>query len=165
MAGTLSLETLHESHHSRRNNSTNCSGHRFYDKRTAKLWRQYLEMVEILISFIKSDRTGNRQLHLKMGQTMFPFLATAGHSNYAKSLFLYLQNMHNLQETHPEVYMNFEEGYHVIRRSDRYWDGLSADMIIEHGLIRSLKATGGLTRWSGMTESQRLVWLLSTPAY
>ena len=36
------------------------------DKRTAKLWLQYLEMVEILLSFIKSDRTGNWQLHLKM---------------------------------------------------------------------------------------------------
>ena len=42
--------------------------------------------------------------------------------------------------------------------------GLSADMIIEEVLIRSLKTTGGLTRKSGMTESQRLVWLLSTPA-
>ena len=30
--------------------------------------------------------------------------------------------------------------------------------------MRSLKTTGGLTRGSGMTESQRLVWLLSTPA-
>ena len=29
------------------------------DKRTAKLWLLYLEMVEILLSFIKSDRTGN----------------------------------------------------------------------------------------------------------
>ena len=54
------------------------------DNRTAKLWLQYLEMVEILLSFIKSDRTGNWQLHLKMGQTMLLFLAAAGHSNYEK---------------------------------------------------------------------------------
>ena len=66
--------------------------------------------------------------------------------------------MHNLQETHPKVYRDFGEVYHVIRRSDRYWVGLSADMIIEQVLMRSLKTTGG------MTESQRLVWLLSTPA-
>ena len=37
---------------------------------------QYLEMVEILRSFIKSDRTGNWKVHLKMGQAMLPFLAT-----------------------------------------------------------------------------------------
>ena len=36
-------------------------------------------------------------------------------------------------------------------------------MILEQVSMRSLKTTGGLTRESGMTESQRLVWLLSTP--
>ena len=65
---------------------------------------------------------------------------------------------------HPEVYRHFEEGYHTLWRSDRYWAGLSADLIIEQVLMRSLKTTGGLTRGSGMTESQRRVWLLSTPA-
>ena len=92
---------------------------------------------------------------------MLPFLAAAGHNNYANSLHLYLQNM---QETHPEVYMHFVESYHVIRKSDRYWAGLLADMTIEQVLMRSLKTTCDLTRGSGMTESQRLVWLLSTPA-
>ena len=72
--------------------------------------------------------------------------------------------MQNLQETHPEVYRHFEEAYHVIRRSDRYWAGFSADMIIELVLMRSLKTTCGLTRGGGMTESQRLVWLHSIPA-
>ena len=72
--------------------------------------------------------------------------------------------MQKLQETHQEVYRNFEEGYHVIRKCDSYWAGLSADMIIEQVLMRSLKTTGGLTRGGGMTESQRLVWLIATPA-
>ena len=52
----------------------------------------------------------------------------------------------------------------TIRRSDRYSAGLSADIIIEQVLMRSLKTTGGITRGSGITESQCLVWLLSTSA-
>ena len=76
--------------------------------RTAKLWMHYLEMVQILLLFIKSDRNGNWQLYLKMGQAMTPFLAAACHNNYTKSLHLYLQNMQNLQETHPKVHMHFE---------------------------------------------------------
>ena len=40
------------------------------DKRTAELWLLYLEMVEILLSFIKSDMIGNWQLHLKIGQQL-----------------------------------------------------------------------------------------------
>ena len=161
MAGTLLLETLQDSDIVEEIAQQLVQGkYAMRDKRTTKLWLQYLEMVEILISFIKSDRTGNRQLHLKMGQALLPFLAAAVHKKYAKSLHLYLQNMH---ETHPEVNRHFEEGYHVIRRRDWYWAGLSAHMIIEQVLKRSLKTTGGLTRGSGMTVSLLFVWLLSTP--
>ena len=52
----------------------------------------------------------------------------------------------------------------MIRRSDRYWAGLSSDLVIEQVLMRSMKTNGGLTRGRGMGEQQRLVWLLSMPA-
>ena len=46
----------------------------------------------------------------------------------------------------------------------RYWGGLSTDLVIEQVLMRSLKSQGGLTRGRGMSETQRLIWLLSMPA-
>ena len=52
----------------------------------------------------------------------------------------------------------------MIRRSNRLWAGLSSDLVIEQVLMRSLKTSGGLTRGRGMTENQRLLWLLSRPA-
>ena len=36
--------------------------------------------------------------------------------------------------------------------------------MIEQVLMRSLKTNGGLTRGRGMTEQQRVIWLLSMPA-
>ena len=51
-----------------------------------------------------------------------------------------------------------------MRRSNRYWAGLSTDLIIEQVLMRSVKTHGGLTRGKGFTETQRLVWVLSMPA-
>lgn len=45
--------------------------------------------------------------------------------------------------------------------SNRYWAGLSTDLIIEQVLMRSVKTHGGLTRGKGSTETQRLVWVLS----
>lgn len=72
--------------------------------------------------------------------------------------------MLNLPESHPDVHQQFEKGYHVVRRSDRYWAGLSTDLTIEQVLMRSIKTHGGLTRGKGMTETQRLVWVLSMPA-
>ena len=82
MSGTLSLETLQDSHIVEEIAQQLVQDKdAMRNKRTAKLWLLYLEMVEILLSFIKSDRTGNWQLHLKMGQVMLPFLAAAGHNN------------------------------------------------------------------------------------
>lgn len=72
--------------------------------------------------------------------------------------------MKSLPTDAPEVYEKFMKGYHVVRRTDRYWGGLSTDLIIEQVLMRSVKTTGGLTRGRGFTEAQRLVWLLSMPA-
>ena len=71
--------------------------------------------------------------------------------------------MKKLQKDESPVYTPFKNGFHVIRRSDRFWAGLSSDLVIESVLMRSLKATGGLTRGRGMSETQRLVWLLSMP--
>jgi len=135
-----------------------------HNLRTSKLWMQYLEMVEILRTFIKAERTGNWALHLHALSAMLPYFAATGHHLYSKSVYLYLQTMANLTETHPDVAKHFENGKHVVRRSDRYWAGLSTDLVIEQMLMRSLKTSGGLTRGRGMTEMQRTIWLLSTPA-
>ena len=95
---------------------------------------------------------------------MLPYFSASGHNLYAKSAHLYLSTMHKLPETHNQLYKHFMDGYHVVRRSDRYWAGLSTDLVIEQTLMRSLKSVGGLTRGSGMTDMQRAIWILSRPA-
>lgn len=121
-------------------------------------------MVEILRGFITAERIGNWDLHLKMFKEMLPFLAAAGHHLYLKTGYIYLQQMYNLSKTHPNVYQSFCNGTHVVRRSDRFWTGLSADLVIEQVLMRSFKAPGGLTRGRGLAESQRAQWLPAMPA-
>lgn len=132
--------------------------------RTPALWIQYMNMIEILKRFIKAERMGIWSMHLKAVSDMLPFFAAAGHNLYAKSAYIYLQSMLELGKNHPDVQEAFEAGHHVIRRSDRFWGGLSTDFVIEQVLMRSVKSTGGMTRGRGMSESQRAQWLLSMPA-
>lgn len=134
------------------------------DCRTGRLWLQYLEMVAILRRSIKAERTGNFELHLQCVKDMLPYFAASGHNNYLKSARLYLQQMLELRVTHPDVFQRFMKGHYSIRRSNRYWAGLSSDLVIEQVLMRSLKTNGGLTRGTGIGEHERLVWLLSMPA-
>lgn len=134
------------------------------ESRTAQLWLQYIELLDILKAFIKAERTGDWNLHLQSLLEMLPFFAATGHNAYAKSSYIYLNKMLALSITHPNVHSMFMEGMHVVRRSDRYWAGLSTDLIIEQMLMRSVKTVGGLTRGRGMDETQRAQWILSRPA-
>ena len=122
-------------------------------KRTSKLWLQYMEMVDILRLFIKAERTGDWMLHLKSLQEMLPFFAASGHNLYAKSAYIYVQQMLQLADSHPDVFAFFRSGYPVVCRSDRYWAGLSSDLVIEQTLMRTMKTTGRLTRGRGVAES------------
>ena len=70
---------------------------------------------------------------------MLPYFAAAGHNLYLKSAHVYLQTLCQLRDNNPRVYEAFKKGHHVIRRSDRYWAGLSTDLVIEQVLMRSVK--------------------------
>ena len=133
------------------------------ESRTASLWLKFMAMMKILRKFIRGERMGNWELHMQAMYEMLPYLAASGHNLYTKSLHIYLQNMMRLPQTFPEVFRHFSQELHVVRRSDRFWAGLSADLVIEQVLMRSMKTSGGLTRGRGMTETQRLVWLMSHP--
>ena len=79
--------------------------------------------------FIKAERTRHWELHLSAMQDTIPYLAAAGHNLYTKSIQVYLQNMLQLEQSNPAVYHSFTAGKHVIRRSDRFWAGLSTDPV------------------------------------
>ena len=128
--------------------------------RTAKLWVQYINYINVVKLFIAAERIGNWQNHLESTAQMLNLFAATGHINYAKSTRLYLQMMDELPFTYPDLHNTFlNNGYHVVRRSDRFWSGLWTDLTIEQVLMRSLKTRGGLTRGRGMSENVMLTWV------
>jgi hypothetical protein len=128
-------------------------------RRTARLWILYMRSVDLVKTFLLAERTGNWHLHLDTVSRMLPLFAASGHRNYAKSARLYVQEMQELENAYPWLYMQFTAGLHSIRRSDRVWAGLSCDLVIEQTMMRAGKSTGGLTRGRGMHEAVRTTWL------
>jgi hypothetical protein len=128
--------------------------------RTARLWLQYLRYISVVKEFIAAERTGNWQIHLKAVSDMLGLFAATGHNSYAKCARLYLQSMMDLPKTHPWLHEMFAvHGFHAVRRSDRFWSGLSTDLVIEQTLMGSIKGQGGLTRGRGFSESARSMWI------
>ena len=139
-----------------------CKDYLSSKSRTSKLWIQYLEYISILKLFIYAERTGNWNLHLLANSQMLNLFSATGHWNYAKSSRLYLQLMLELPFSFPDIHEKFtNDGFHTIRRSDRFWGGLWSDVIIEQVMMHSLKSRGGLTRGRGVTETVRLTWIYS----
>ena len=68
--------------------------------------------------------------------------------------YYYLQEMSELKNGHPDLYLKFVNGRHVVRRSNTFWAGLSSDLVIEQTLMRSFKTSGGLTNGSGINEER-----------
>ena len=111
------------------------------EHRTGKLWFMYMKLIDIVRNFLRSERTGDWKLHLATLQNMLPYFAASGHNLCTKSVYPYLQKMWSwripIQISTPSSWTVL----HVVRRSDRYWAGLSTDLVIEQVLMRSLKTT------------------------
>ena len=65
--------------------------------------------------------------------------------------------MFELPATSPWLYEQLcVNGFHSVRRSDRFWFGLWTDLIIKQVMVKSIK-NRGLTRGRGKTESVRIL--------
>ena len=64
--------------------------------RTAKLWLQYIEYVDIIKQFFFVERISNWPLHLQTVIKMANLFAATGHINYARCTGPYVQEMMNL---------------------------------------------------------------------
>ena len=126
---------------------------------TFDYWIGYLEMVELLLSFIRADRDGQWCLHLNSLKEMMPFICIYDHHNYTRWLPIYLADMMQLPETAPDVYHEFMKGNFVVKRSNSTFNQVPSDQAIEF-VNRESKALGGLV---GITkvETAKKRWLLT----
>jgi len=127
--------------------------------RTARLWVLYSKYVQLMQQFLIAERTSNWSMHLQCIRRMLDLFAAANHVHYAKCGRVYLQQMCELEHTHPWLHDQFLAGMHTIRKSDRFWAGLSCDLVIEQDMMAAVKGKGGLTHGRGMNETTRITWL------
>ena len=125
------------------------------DSRTGKLWTEYIKMVRLVLLFIRAERCGDWEMHLYCIAKMIPVLHAGGHTAYAKSSRLYLDQMRRLPTLmNAEAYKKYtSDGYWTIRRSNRFWSGNFTDQSIETILMRMLKSRGGMAHGRGVTSS------------
>ena len=60
-------------------------------------------MIGIARRLLQGERTGNCEMHLEAARECLPIFAAAGHNNYVKSSYHYLQQMYSLEAARPDM--------------------------------------------------------------
>ncbi|GBN95576.1 hypothetical protein AVEN_61702-1 [Araneus ventricosus] len=86
---------------------------------------------------------------------MIPYFHASWHFPYAKSTYLYLQDMLLLENLiDPSVFRRFIQGFLTVRCSAKFSCGTSTDhMIIEQSLMKSMQTDGDISRGRSTQES------------
>lgn len=74
------------------------------EKKRSKMfefWSSYIDMVQLLLTFIRATRTTNWMLHLSAVRAMLPWYFAYDRINYARYMSAYWLEMICLDETHP----------------------------------------------------------------
>ena len=113
-----------------------------------------MDMVSILLLFIRAQRDGVWDLHMYAFRRMLPFFFRYDHTHYARWGTIYLAEMNCLP---PEVLQEFQAGNFVVKESGRKFNQVSPDHSQEWlngtgkksggivGITRNISALG---RWA-----------------
>ncbi len=108
----------------------------------AKLWADcLLKPVLIIMLYMRSEKEGEFQLHLRAIELMLPYFFSAGHIHYARYATYYMTSMKALPN---HVLQHFTKVDHTVRCIDGIRNGIWLDMFIETTFMRHGKGKHGI---------------------
>lgn len=126
---------------------------------TFLFWKQYIDMVGVLLQFIRAECDGIWDLHLSAFRTMLHGMAVYHHVNYLRWGLVYYIEMSELENTANEVFQEFKDGNFVVKETSSRFNQIPTDQALEH-VNKLCKLSGGLV---GITCNQSALvrWLLT----
>ena len=150
---------------------------------TFAFWSTYIEMVQLLLLFIRATRTSDWNLHLSTLRSMIPWFFAADRVNYSRYSPCYWLEMSLLESTHPCEYIssfvksfqrfdnvsrellftdtakNIANNWTVQRHKNHSFSSIPSDQTIEQTMNKDSKTKGGIV---GFTLNKGAVhrWIL-----
>ena len=121
----------------------------------------YIDMCQILKRYIHAERSGDWQSHLDEIEKMLPYIVSAGHQNYASCLPMYLRDVRELPNKHPDVHHLFMQDNFTVHRSSGSFNGIWTDLALEQTFNREGKTT--LLRGISQKKTAKEKYIKSVP--
>ena len=116
--------------------------------KTSAYWRLYIELVSLLLCFIRSTREGDWNLRLACVRDVLPWMFAYDRTNYSRYLPVYWCDMMSLKDRHPAAHEAFQAGDFVVQRSGNAFSQVAVDQTIEQTINRDTKSKGGIIGFS-----------------
>ena len=127
----------------------------------AEFWQSFIDMVQVLLDFIKATRNGDWDLHLQTTERMLVWMHAYDRTNYSRHFTYYWASQQKLHTRFPSIYQEFQMGNFSTRRTPGKFNMLPPDQVIEQTINRDQKGTGGIKAVSTSTGSVQR-WVLSS---
>ena len=92
-------------------------------------WSQTLKLQLLVMSFIRSIRSGDFNLYKTTISLLMPWFFAFNHTHHARWLSVHLCDMLQLQETNTQVFCHFNEGHFVAAKSKGAFSSLGINML------------------------------------
>ncbi|XP_028415026.1 uncharacterized protein LOC114538109 [Dendronephthya gigantea] len=127
---------------------------------TFQLWSSYIDMVYLLLTFIRATRTSDWMLHLSTIRAMLPWYFAYDRINYARYMSTYWLEMICLDDTHPGASAELSSKWTVQRQQNYGFSAIACDQAIEQTCNRDSKTKGGIV---GLTQNRAAInrWILA----
>ena len=125
---------------------------------TFKHWLECLDLLQVVLIYIRAEREGDWLLHIESLVAMLPYFFACNRQNYARWASIYLIDM--LSHLPDEVREAFKAGQFTVKRSAGKYNGIWSDMGVESTVIRDSKSRSGIIGLTGRGTSL-LRWSLT----
>ena len=127
----------------------------------ANFWESFIQMVQVLLDYIKSIPIGDWNLHLQSMERMIVWFHAYDRVNYSRHFTYCWATQKKLHDTHPEIYQEFKQGNFSTKRTMGNFNMLPPDQVIEQTINKEQKGSGGIIGTSTSVGSVQH-WVLSS---
>ena len=131
----------------------------------AKFWLSYLEMVQVLLMYLRSMRMADWKLRLHCLRKILPWVFPNNHVHYIRSLSLFWSEMTALPDTHPFAHQQLDNGEFCLQRGSSPFSQVPIDQGNEQTINRESKTMGGIVGFSaGYSPATVYKWVVNAHA-
>ena len=110
--------------------------------RLTALWNSYLEIMQVLMNYMKSINLGDWHLYINSVGNMLPWFHEYDNHNYAQHFTYYWATQQDLLNTHQNIYSGFLNGGFSIKQSEGCFNKKPPDQVIEQTINKNQKGPG-----------------------